>query len=223
MNTRFTFILLFVISISIAACGGSSKQFIKTDYINGNGNGPGSLSVLKINFEDFGSDFSEHDFGRLQTTEKSVFQNSIITFFTPSSNSEHKGELNRADLKNSEFEVRNFSEEGTSISVIAPVQGAVLGNDYVNTRYVVIFDQFRFRQYMSDRESQYYGGGAPNPIVYVNFETKYVIWDNEIGDAIGWGTVDADRRVETTRMVEIYNELLEESLQKMVRKSPFRT
>lgn len=206
-----TFISLFLIS-----CSGSSSQFIIEDYANGDQSG--SISVLAIQKSTFMNDFSDHSFGSLQGNETQLFEDFLNSFSTEVTK-KAKGKLT---LKNPiEFELREFKTDLKSFNALTPSEGKTLKDDDKESRYVIILDQYRFEQYEEIEGSNTYAGHEEKIVPRINFKTIYVIWDNNIGNAVAWGMVEADRRIVLSRIEEIYNELLTESFDKMIKRSPF--
>ena len=217
--TKFHFTIVLILSLFFASCAGSSKQFIEEGYENGSETG--SLSLLTIQKDQFNGDFSDHTFGELRTNEVPIFESYLTTFLTGIPQAEIKGELTQVDFRGSNFEPREFETNSKTLNVLAPRQGTILREESIESRYVIILDNYRFDQYEEIRGNDSYAGHEPEVIPRMMFKTKYVIWDNEVGNAVAWGEVESDRRIEMNRMEEIYEELLVESFTKMVEASPF--
>ena len=217
--TKFYFSIVLILSLFFVSCAGSSKQFIEEGYENGSKKG--SLSLLTIQKDQFNGDFSDHSFGELRANEVSIFETYLTTFLSGISRAEIKGELTQVDFRDSNFEPREFETNAKTLKVLAPRKGTILREEAIESRYVIILDNYRFEQYEEIRGNDSYAGHEPDIIPRMMFETKYVIWDNEVGNAVAWGEVESDRRIELNRIQEIYEELLVESFAKMVEASPF--
>lgn len=217
--TKFHFTIVLILSLFFASCAGSSKQFIEEGYENGSE--AGSLSLLTIQKDQFNGNFSDHTFGELRANEIPIFESYLTTFLTGISQAEIKGELTQVDFRGSNFEPREFETNSKTLNVLAPRQGTILREEAIESRYVIILDNYRFNQYEEIRGNNSYAGHEPEVIPRMTFKTKYLIWDNEIGNAVAWGEVESDRRIELSRIQEIYKELLTESFAKMVEASPF--
>lgn len=217
--TKFYFSIVLILSLFFVSCAGSSKQFIEEGYENGSKKG--SLSLLTIQKDQFNGDFSDHSFGELRANEVSIFETYLTTFLSGISRAEIKGELTQVDFRDSNFEPREFETNSKTLNVLAPRQGTILREESIESRYVIILDNYRFDQYEEIRGNDSYAGHEPEVIPRMMFKTKYVIWDNEVGNAVAWGEVESDRRIELNRIQEIYEELLVESFAKMVEASPF--
>ena len=217
--TKLYFTLVLILSLFFVSCAGSSKQFIEEGYENGSKEG--SLSLLTIQKDQFNGDFSDHTFGELRTNEIPIFESYLTTFLTGLSQTEIKGELTQVDFTRSNFEPREFETNSKTLNVLAPREGTTLREETIESRYVIILDNYRFEQYEEIRGNDSYAGHEPEVIPRMMFRTKYVIWDNEVGNAVAWGEVEADRRIELNRIQEVYEELLVESFGKMVEASPF--
>ena len=217
--TKLYFSIVLILSLFFVSCAGSSKQFIEEGYENGSKKG--SLSLLTIQKDQFNGDFSDHSFGELRANEVSIFETYLTTFLSGISRAEIKGELTQVDFRDSNFEPREFETNAKTLKVLAPRKGTILREEAIESRYVIILDNYRFEQYEEIRGNDSYAGHEPDIIPRMMFKTKYVIWDNEVGNAVAWGEVESDRRIELNRIQEIYEELLVESFAKMVEASPF--
>lgn len=206
-----------IFSFFLVSCSGSSSQFIEEDYKNGNQSG--SLSVLTIQKNEFNQHFSDHSFGKLQGNESQLFED-FLTSFSNGVTNEAEGELT---LTNSTgFEIREFETDQESFSAITPSEGESLGNGDKKSRFVIILDQYRFQQYEKvEGGGTTYAGHEKKVVKRVNFKTNYVIWDNNVGNAVAWGLVEADKKVSKSKIEETYNEILSESFNKMIKQSPF--
>ncbi len=214
--TKLYYLSTIVLTFFFISCSGTSSQFINEDYANGDQ--LGSVTVLTIQQSAFSKDFSNHTFGTLQGNETQLFEE-FVTSFSTEVTEDAKGKL---VLNNPvEFESREFETNLKSFKALAPSAGNILMDENIESRYVIILDQYRFRQYEVIEGSNTYAGHEQEIVPRISFSTKYVIWDNNIGDAVAWGMVDADRKIVISRLEEIYIELLTESFQKIVRRSPF--
>ena len=203
-------------SFFLISCSGSTSQFINEKYQNGEQ--PGSVSLLTIQESNFNGKFSYHTFGTLRANEVQLFED-FLTEFSIGAIDHSNGMLTQFDP--SEFEKRSFETGNESFTSLTPTVGTTIYDDNQESRYIVIIDRYYFDQYEDIVASNSYAGHEQEVVPRLNFKTNYVIWDNEIGDAVAWGALEADRRIVLSRIEEIYDELLTESFNKMMAKSPF--
>lgn len=214
--TKLYHLPAIALTFFLISCSSSSSQFINENYVKGDQ--LGSVSVLTIQKSAFSKDFENHSFGTLQGNETQLFDD-FLTSFSTGITEEGKGLLTLKNLI--EFESREFATGLNTFYALTPAEGMILKDDGKESRYVIILDQYRFQQYEVIEGNNTYAGHEQKVVPRINFRTNYVIWDNNIGDAVAWGMVEADRRIVISRLEEIYIELLSESFQKMVRRSPF--
>lgn len=204
------FTLFFLIS-----CSGSTNQFIDENYSNGEKTG--SISLLTIQKNEFEQEFTDHSFGTLRPNETQLFKD-FINEFSKGGTDHANGMITQFDP--SDFERREFETDVESFNSLTPSVGTTLNDVNQESRYVIIIDRYFFEQYEDAVGGNTYAGHEKEIIPRLKFNTNYVIWDNNVGDAIAWGAVEADRRIELSRIEEVYDEILTESFQKMLSKSP---
>lgn len=209
---------IIIFSLLLISCSGTSKQYLSPE-VEGN-QGHETISLLVIDRNDFPNLDADHKFGELRMNERTIFQDRLKTLLRHATGANVKDEMRVLDIDQSSFDVRQFTEGNTNISLVAPSDGTELRTENSAPRFVVILDGFSFNA----QEGQIggsYAGHEQRAVPRVKFETNYLIWDNEKRQAIGWGTVDANREMIADQIDELYAQLILDSLQIMARKSPF--
>jgi|AntRauTorcE11897_2_1112592.scaffolds.fasta_scaffold01986_10 hypothetical protein len=202
-------------------CSGTTQQFISPEYENVRSQE--TVSLLVIQKEDFSDKFPNHRFGELRINEQPLFKDQLLDIFQKATgaNTESEFKANDIDQTKLNLDLREFTQGGTNLKIIAPETGTVIETEYESPRFVVILDGFRFDSYEELVGGDSYAGHEPEVIPRLTFETNYLIWDNSYGEAIAWGSIDADKVIVLSKIQEMYESILFESLQDMARKSPF--
>lgn len=182
-----------------------------------------SISLLTIELEKLFHQFPDHTFGALRPAEQSIFEEQLVSLLTSRTTSTVAGRLNSTTLNDHPFERKKFDVRNGEIEMISPAPGTTLSSNNIKARFVLILDQFYFTPYQAEVGGDTYAGHHEGEIENrLRFETKYLIWDNEIGEAVAWGKVDTNNRLSLTNQSTTYRELLMDAFQQIVKVSPFR-
>lgn len=212
-------LVITIFSFLLLSCSGTTNQYLSPD-LNGDYSNE-TVSLLVIERNDFPNIGEDHTFGELRINEQPVFRDRLLNLFRDATGANVKGEMRAMDLDQSSFEVRQFTEGGTNLRFLAPADGTKLKSESESPRFVFMLDGFRFETYEELVGGDSYAGHEPDVVPRITFETNYLIWDNTAQEAIAWGTVDSDRVINLSRINEIYDQLIIDSLQRMARRSPF--
>lgn len=212
---------LLIVSLLLISCSGTTNQYISPDYENQNSND--SVSIFKIEESDFSETNPDHTFGTLSAAETSLFNERLFELFSEATAAEVTQHLNFSDFPDLTFQVRHFDQNGTSLHILAPEKGSKLTNDGngVSPRFVLLLDGYNFNIFQDLAPGFSYGGHEPETVTKANFETKYLIWDNQIQDAVGWGKVNSEQVVNLAQINEEYDNLILQTIKEMIPRSPF--
>jgi hypothetical protein len=211
--------LLVVLFISIS-CAQNNTQYLVSDYNNKNLDGQISVLTLELNY--LHDEFPDYIFGALRPDERKVFDQSLERLLAKNTNSKIAGTLEKSLVQELPMEQRAFElNQSTTLEMVAPSKGALIQGEELNTRFVVIFDQFNFEFTQIESGGGGYAGHETKVETKLNFETKYIIWDNDIKDAIAWGSVNSDDIFDAENPGPIYSSLIDKAINKIIRKSPF--
>jgi len=216
-TNNLTLLSVLLFSLLIASCSGTTKQYMSPD-IEADDNA--TVSLLIIDRDTFQSVQADHTFGELRLNEEPMFNNDLINLLRGVTDANVQDQLQSYDLDQSIFSVQNFTEGGTNLNIMAPENGTELISNGETPRFVLLLDGFRFDTYEDLVGGDSYAGHEPDVVPRITFETNYLIWDNNVREAVAWGTIDSDKRIELARIEEIYEELIIDSLQRMTRMSP---
>jgi len=210
---------LLAFSLLLIACSGTTKQYISPEYENQQSDEP--VSLLVIEKDDFANHIGNHNFGELRINEQPLFRERLFSIFTEATGANANREMKAIDIDQSSFEVREFTEGGTNLQILAPARGTELRTDSEVPRFVVLLDGFRFDSYEELVGGDSYAGHEPEVVPRLTFQTNYLVWDNQSGEAIAWGTIGSDKVIDLSRIEEIYDSLIRDSMLDMAPKTPF--
>ena len=213
--------LFIVITISIftLSCANRTNQFLVEDFVVDNDDF--SVSLLVIEHDYLFESFPDHIFGSLRPAERMIFDQRMAGIFASRTNANVEGLLNSTTLRDTEFDLREFNLPNSQITMIAPKAGTQLKNGELRTRFVVVLDQFHFTPYQAEVGGDSYAGHENKIEERLRFESKYLIWDNETGDAVAWGRLNTNQRLLLQNQNETYTGLLNDAFSRLVQVSPF--
>ncbi|TVR19128.1 MAG: hypothetical protein EA391_01375 [Balneolaceae bacterium] len=213
--------LLIIITISIftISCANRANQYLVEDFVVDSSDV--SVSLLIIEHDYLFETFPDHVFGSLRPAERMIFDQRMAGIFASRTHANVEGVLNSTTLTETEFDVREFSLPNSQISMIAPKKGSQLQNGELSTRFVVVLDQFHFTPYQAEVGGDSYAGHENQIEERLRFESKYLIWDNETGDAVAWGRLNTNQRLLLQNQNETYTGLLNDAFSRLVQVSPF--
>ncbi|MAL18807.1 MAG: hypothetical protein CL670_07080 [Balneola sp.] len=213
-------IALLVLLLFSISCSTNNTQYLVSDY--NNKSLEGRISVLTIELNYLYDEFPDYIFGALRPDERKIFDQSLERLLAKNTNASIAGTLDKSLVQQLPMEQRVFElNKSTQLEMVAPSKGALVQGEDLETRFVVIFDQFNFEFTQIESGGGGYAGHETKVETKLNFETKYIIWDNEIKDAIAWGSVDSDDIFDAQNPGPIYSSLIDKAINKIIRKSPF--
>lgn len=220
MNKLFLYLLLFF-SFTLISCSGTTNQYLSPDYKNQDFDD--SVSIFKVDKSDFSESNPDYEFGSLGALESTVFNERLNKILTEATSANVIQNLSFKELSNSTFEVREFNRNGTLLQFLAPKDGSELTNvnEAVHPRFVLLLDGYNFNLSQDMATGISYGSHTPKTVTKAKFETKYLIWDNQTQDAIGWGKVDSEQVINLAQINEEYDKLILETIKEMIPLSPF--
>lgn len=211
--------LLIVILFSIS-CAKNNTQYLVSEYQDKTLDG--RVSVLTLELSYLHDEFPDYIFGALRPDERKIFDQSLERLLAKNTNSTIEGTLEKSIVEDLPMEKRTFDlNRSTTLEMVAPSTGSVVQGKELTTRFVVIFDQFNFNFTQIESGGGGYAGHETKVETKLNFETKYIIWDNEVKDAIAWGSVNSDDIFDAENPGSIYSTLIDKAISKIIRKSPF--
>jgi hypothetical protein len=210
----FFFVLLFFIS-----CSNNANQYLIEDFEVSEAEI--SISLLTINIDEMYDRFPNHVYGALRPAEREIFDNHLHDLLSSQTRSFVNGQMSHTVLLDFDFEERFFNVRNNQLRMISPVRGTDLSNGTNESRFVIILDQFYFTSYQNQVGGDSYAGHEGEIETRVRFETKYMIWDNEMGDAIAWGRIDTNERLSMSNQASTYRTLIADAFNRIVRMSPF--
>lgn len=215
------FISVVLIMIITMGCSNSSTQYLLQDLQISDSDR--TISVLTIEADYLYNDFPEHLFGALRPPERNIFDNQILSLFSQYSRSEAHGKIRDQALFDLDLTLRKFQIDNNSFTMIAPETGSEIYYDDFKNRFVLVLDQFFFTPYQAEVGGDTYAGHENRTEQRMRLELKYLIWDNELKDAVAWGSIERNRPFDSIDQNNSYNELLSEAIRQIVQMSPFRS
>lgn len=213
-------VLYFGIALIALGCSTTGTQYIDPEFQNNRTRD--SVSLLIIDRERFSEVSTQHVFSHLNTIENQVFYGNASMAFSQVTDSDVIGLLDAIDLEETPFESRMFEMDDMSMQIMIPVERTLIKHDRYLPRFVLILDQYFFRQITLTSEGSVYAGHERSVTRRgLYFETNYAIWDNERRDLIGWGNISADQSIMESPSYEDYVLVLQKAFQKIISKSPF--
>lgn len=222
-NLRFAsplFLLsIFFLSLFITSCSNNANQYLLEDVEIQESDI--TISLLTIEIDELYDQFPDHVFGALRPTERSIFNNQLSELFATKTRSRVKGKLSTSALLEHPFQERVFEMNNRSIKMIAPEPGTTIRNGDEQTRFVVVLDQFYFTPYQVQVGGDSYAGHEGDTENRVRFDTKYLIWDNEKREAIAWGKIETNERLNINNQSITYRNLVLDAFNRIIQYSPF--
>ncbi|PWN05241.1 hypothetical protein [Rhodohalobacter mucosus] len=220
MLLRFIQISILTTVLFIAGCSGNGNQVLIEDSDLSMDNA--SISLLTIELDYLYDDFPDHSFGALRPKEKSVFERNLLNLLSASTATPVTGRLNGLTLLDHPFEVRNYNIEEGNLSILSPAEGTSLSDSQTQSRFTIILDQFYFTPFQVQLGGGSYAGHEGTMERRLRFDTNYLIWDNEKGDAIAWGKINSTATLSLQNQNRTYNNLILDAFNQIIRVSPFR-
>lgn len=180
-----------------------------------------SISLLTIEIDELYDQFPDHQFGALRPTERSIFNEQLTQLFASKTRSRVTGKLSTSALLEHPFQERTFEVNNRSLKMIAPEPGTTINNGSDHSRFVVVLDQFYFTPYQVQVGGDSYAGHEGDVENRIRFDTKYLIWDNEKREAIAWGKIETNERLNNNNQSSTYRNLVLEAFNRIIQRSPF--
>lgn len=210
-----------LIMIIFMGCTNTSTQYLLKDLQVSESDR--TISVLTIEADNLYNEFPEHIFGALRPSEKNIFDTQILNLLAQYSRSEAYGKIRDQSLNEVKLSLREFQITNHTITMIAPEIGSEIYYADFKNRFVLVLDQFFFTPYQAEVGGDTYAGHENRTEQRMRFELKYLIWDNELKDAVAWGSIERNRPFDTLNQNSSYNVLLSEAIRQIVQMSPFRS
>ena len=215
-------ILLLTVStlLFITSCASTSNQFLASGYDDKEENA--TLSILPVQAETFFEYFPGYTFGKLENGSNETFELYLPTYIERNTQADVKEVLTSAYLEGSNFELKELPLDSESqFQILGPKDNTSLTTEGINSRFTLILDQFNYQMYDIETGGGNYAGHETEKETRLRFETKYLIWDNTVGKPAAWGRVKSAKRYTTMEKEMLYQQLLDEVLEQILRKSPF--
>lgn len=220
MLLRFIQVTILTAALFIAGCSGNGNQVLLSDNDLSMDNA--SISLLTIELDYLFDEFPEHTFGALRPGEKSVFERDLLNLLSLSTTTPVSGRLNGVTLLEHPFELRSYDIDEGDLSILSPAEGTSLADSDTQSRFTIILDQFYFTPFQVQIGGGSYAGLEGTMERRLRFDTSYLIWDNEKGDAIAWGKINSTATLSLQNQNRTYNNLILDAFNKIIRVSPFQ-
>jgi hypothetical protein len=209
----------FLMVILLASCAGNQKQFLAEDYQKSKTTG--SVSILTIDRDELGDQFPEHNFGSLRPVERSLFDRELAAALQNQTRAQVTGILESAIFQSTPFELNFYPLSKDSLPILSPISGTTLSNSDAVSNFALVLDQFNFTPIEVEAGSNTYAGHESKSQSFMNFQTKYLIWDNTKGEAVAWGEAMSQRLMNPQDIPEMYSNLLSDVFFQIIEQSPF--
>lgn len=220
-NRKIAYIAIFFLtSYLFFGCSSSRTQYIDPEYRKNRISEP--ISILFINYDTFADVIRNHSFSHPSLYENQFLNDNsgiILSFVTQS---RVLGVVDEIDPTKYPFQSKVFEVHDTPVHILTPVKKTVIKHNDAVPRFVLILDQYFFRQFVQTTQGSVYAGherAHSRQVLF--FQTNYGIWDNEQGNIIGWGSVSAEQTISGAPNFSDYTHVLQRSFERIVRESPF--
>ena len=220
MLLRYFQTSILITLLFIAGCSGNGNQVLIDDTNLSMENA--SISLLTVELDYLFEDFPNHTFGALRPGEKSVFERDLLNLLSASTTTPVTGRLNGLTLLEHPFELRNYNIDEGNLSIISPEEGTSLADSDTQSRFTIILDQYYFTPFQVQIGGGSYAGHEGKMERRLRFDTNYLIWDNEKGDAIAWGKINSTATLSLQNQNRTYNNLILDAFNQIIRVSPFQ-
>lgn len=214
-------ILLPLLAVFLfGSCAGQKNQFLEKKYQNSRTTA--SVSVLTIDQDTFIDTLPNHKFGSFGSEVKSHFKDQLASILIRQTRSKVAGVIDNSMLQPAQFKVSSYPVKNDTLLIVSPIPGKTIANSDPASSFVLILDQFHFLPVENESGESSYAGHENESETFMFFQTKYLIWDNERGEAAAWGDVTSKKQMypEQNRM-EMYSDLVSDAFYQIVEKSPF--
>lgn len=202
------------------SCAATSNQHLVSDYKEPEQDA--TISILPIQAEVFFEYFPGYAFGKLENDQDGTFEQYLPSFIERNTQADVKEILTASQLEGGNFELKELPlGSGEKFEILAPKENTSLTSTEINTRFTLILDQFNYQMYSIETGGGNYAGHEMETETRLKFETKYLIWDNQTGQAAAWGKVNSVKRYTDLEREMLYQQLLDEVIWQILSKSPF--
>jgi hypothetical protein len=212
-------LLTIISSLFLLSCSGTTNQFIIEDYSVDRQEI--SIAMMPIESDFHFNNYPDHVYGALRPQEQRVFNQDLAGILGEYTGANVSGLLSSSVQVNNEFEMREFTLDESTFEAITPKKGQPLRIEASQSRFVLIFDQYFFTPYTVEVGGDSYAGHESKTEERLRFETNYVIWDNELRDAVAWGKVNSTEQINFSNTRATYIDILNKAIEKIVAVSPF--
>lgn len=212
---------IVLISIIVIGCTNSSTQYLRKDLEISDSER--TISLLTIEADYLYQEFPEHQFGALRPSERNLFDTQVLNLISRYSKSKAHGKIRDQVFYDLDLTLREFKVANKSFTMIAPETGSEIYDDNFRNRFVLVLDQFFFTPYQAEVGGDTYAGHENRTEQRMRIEFKYLIWDNELKDAVAWGSIERNKTFDLVNQNDSYNELLSEAIRQIIQMSPFRS
>ncbi|MBO6585824.1 MAG: hypothetical protein JJ953_06940 [Gracilimonas sp.] len=211
-------ILLFTASCSTT----NSSQFLAPDYSKDNAVKNSTVTILPVEAEYFFNIFPNYVYGELKPNESHIFDYYLPFYIERNTDADVTSIFKGDSLNGSAFEMKELNL-GTDekMQIIGPKEETALNMEAIDSRFILILDQYNYQMYTIETGGGNYAGHEMHKETRLKFETKYLIWDNELQKAAAWGKVNSVKKYSVMDGDQVYRNLLDDVLQKIIQKSPF--
>lgn len=213
--------LLFslLVTFILASCSSSKNYYLQPDFKEKKVNS--SVLVLPV-WRSWFTSFPQHTFGSLTNTGKKVFESSLEPLFSRYTGNSAQTFISAPESDSTNFKISKLAIKGISIDVIIPKENAQINTQNSSTRFVVLLDQFYFRELEKKAMSSTYAGQETGPQEVLYFETNYAYWDTENKKIVAWGKASKSELISKAPTESDYSNLLSKAFKEIVNQGPVK-
>lgn len=212
----FAIVSVLLITLFVSACSSSKNYYLEPEFKNSKTNG--TVLIMPIDRFRFGN--FQHTFGSLSGDERTTFNSQLAPLFSQYANV-RVSMLNEDEMVDTEnFKISSLQTEDNMFETIIPAENANLSFSGEQPRFVLMLDQYYYRQKEEEVGGGSYAGHEPEIQRTLYFETKYVYWDTTRKQPVGWGVSTASSEVSVTVTRSDYVEVLSKAVRKIVNQGP---
>lgn len=214
------FLVLVPLLLLFTSCASTSNQYLASDYQEPEKSA--TISILPIQAEVFFEYFPGYAFGKLENDQANTFEIYLPSFIERHTQADVKEVIIDSDLEAGNFELKDLPlKSDKEFQILGPKENTSFTGAETNTRFTLILDQFNYQMYNIEAGGGNYAGHEAETETRLKFETKYLIWDNQAGQPAAWGKVNSIKKYTALEKQMLYQQLLDEVIQKILNKSPF--
>lgn len=211
---------LVFIAFILASCSSSKNYYLEPSFQNGKEES--AVLVLPV-FQSWFSSFPEHTFGSLRGTNQEMFISSLEQLFSEHSAAPVESFRSTPPSDSTDFMISEFAIKGNTLDLIVPKTSFQVNPENSSSRFVVLLDQFYFREQKKKAMNSTYAGQESSQQKELYFETKYAYWDTETKTIIGWGLASKSELINKAATKSDYSSLLSKVVKEIVSQGPLKT